>query len=349
MRLTWPVILAPLMLVVYPLQNKVFKQHPAYWQLPEGVMKPFSTDFLHDNIGHAAAFLFNPDSNLPNSMFVAGLGLLAVAFLYVLALGKRCKIPRTRPEILVLSVFGLVIVANFSLLMCYHWGQLDRFEVWRLGLPLHLLMVFSIVVVLPEFSKKPALPRIACALAALMIYAHALPSTAKAAATRTAVPSCEVSWQAEFLQKHAAEDLLYICYSPALPIVFDLPGVSLQSVNQDPANVEYHMRVKSYSAFYLFQRFDVDAETGATVPVKGYELSDAFRVETVAEKSFSPLCLSRISRIVAVDVPPKAVAAGEHVAMEEGPKPAPGTEASAAGADSDPYKDPLFRYFLRLP
>ena len=45
-------------------------------------------------------------------------------------------------------------MANFFLLMCYHWGQIDQFEVSRLALPLMLLMALAVPFVLMDFNPS---------------------------------------------------------------------------------------------------------------------------------------------------------------------------------------------------
>lgn len=347
MRVTWPVILAPLMLVMYPLQNKVFKANPDFWQLPDGVEEPFASAFVFDNVGHAVSFFFETSRNLPNSFVIAALGIVSVGFLYVLVFSKRGLVARSRPEVLVLAAFGLVIIANFSLLMFYHWGQIQAFEVSRLSMPLHLLMVFSIVLVLPEFTKHPMVPKIAIGLAAVLIYSHAIPATAKAASTLTAVPRNEAAWQIDFLESKAGEDMLYICQSPLISIVHDVPGVSLPSANASPANIDFHLRMKTYNAFYVFQRFDVKPDTGELMVVEGFELSDIFETEVVTEKSFAPYHLARISRITGVKSPDEFSAqnGADGLRSEDAAMPFAIDQREVREME----KDPMFKYFLRLP
>ncbi|RMD76206.1 MAG: hypothetical protein D6820_13150 [Lentisphaerae bacterium] len=361
-RPTWPVILAPLMLVMYPLQNKVFQRNPDFWQLPEGVDKPFAAGFVFDNIGHAVTFFFDPSGNLPNSGVVAGAGIIAVVFIYVLVLSSRGRSLRSRPEVVVLVAFGLVILANFSLLMAYHWGQLNQFEVSRLSLPLYLLMVFAIVLVLHALARQAVVPRVACFLAGLLLYGHALPVTAKAASTLTALSRNEVAWQIEFLNAHRGEDMLYVGYSAILPIIYNVSGINLASANLHPENIDFHMRMKTYPAIYTFQRFDVKPDTGQIVPAEGFELSDAFQVEVIAERSFTPYSLGRISRIVGVHLPdeisaepPVETSPGSSTSTVKSLTPA---QAMAATQDADAErqreiealeKDPMYKFFLRLP
>lgn len=352
-QFTWPMLLAPLMLCIYPLQNKIFHSNPSFWQLPENVKHPFGTEFVSANLGHAVSFLFALTNNQPNSAVIAGLGLLAIVFLFLLALRKRAAICRQRAEILVLVGFGSIILLNVAVVLFYHWGQLDRFEVWRLSLPLHLLMVLALTAVLQDFSKHPHVPRYACGFAAMLLYAHAIPSMANASATRTALITNETAWVAEFLRAHHGDDMLFISNSPILPIVFQVPAVALSVANKEPQHIAYHQRMRTYAAFYAFQRLNINVDNGAVTPVKGYELNEAFGNEVVCEKSFYPFTLARIVRITDVKPAPEAPCAaasstgtttegqlGPTVPSDITPQGVPGT-----ATESDPLRD----FFNALP
>jgi hypothetical protein len=56
-----------------------------------------------------------------------------------------------------------------------------------------------------------------------------------------------------------------------------------------------------FSGIYVFQRFDIDEQTGALKIKPDDDLGPAYELETIAERSFRLDQLSRISRVVAVN------------------------------------------------
>jgi hypothetical protein len=62
----------------------------------------------------------------------------------------------------------------------------------------------------------------------------------------------------------------------------------------------FHMRNRTFSNVYVFQRFNIDAETGQMTLRKGDDLGPDYVLETVREERLQTLTLSRISRVKAI-------------------------------------------------
>ena len=62
----------------------------------------------------------------------------------------------------------------------------------------------------------------------------------------------------------------------------------------------FNFRNRTFSAFYVFQRYDVDPSTGRLVVQKEYDLGPDYQLATFWERRFTPLTISRISRVVAI-------------------------------------------------
>ena len=73
--LSWPAILAPLLLVPSALQNKVLANTPLLWELKENQDSRFSTAYLPVNLRGASHFLFNTTPHFANSVLLSALGL----------------------------------------------------------------------------------------------------------------------------------------------------------------------------------------------------------------------------------------------------------------------------------
>ena len=62
----------------------------------------------------------------------------------------------------------------------------------------------------------------------------------------------------------------------------------------------FNFRNHTFSAFYVFQRYDVDPATGGLIVQKDFDLGPDYQLETYWERRFTPLTISRISRVVAI-------------------------------------------------
>ena len=60
------------------------------------------------------------------------------------------------------------------------------------------------------------------------------------------------------------------------------------------------MQNRTFGAFYVFQRYDIDPSTGREIVQKEDDLGADFSLETYWEHRFTPLTVSRISRILSV-------------------------------------------------
>src|SRR5690606_25336342 len=69
--ITWPAVLAPLLLVPYALQNRFLSASPVLWQLAEGQTSRFSLEYLPGNLAGAWEFFFNRGPGIANSWYLS--------------------------------------------------------------------------------------------------------------------------------------------------------------------------------------------------------------------------------------------------------------------------------------
>jgi hypothetical protein len=62
-------------------------------------------------------------------------------------------------------------------------------------------------------------------------------------------------------------------------------------------SIVFHMRNRTFSDVYVFQRFDIDPKTGAMTLREGDDIGPAYVLEPVREERLQTLTLTRISRI----------------------------------------------------
>jgi len=186
--LSWPVVIAPLLLLPYPLQHKIFELRASAWQMTEGGAPanssvPFSLSYLTNNLTHAAGFFFAKPTDQPNSLTLSVIGWIAALF-FLLLVVKRLRTLRSEPPIVVATViFSLGFVVQFVVLMCYFWGQFDDPVIRRLSLPTHLGLVIAVMAVMQQFAAA-GFQRFLIGVAALGALASGVPSMAEHAYTQ---------------------------------------------------------------------------------------------------------------------------------------------------------------------
>lgn len=294
----WPVLLAPLLLVHYPLQNRIFNLRSSAWELASkpGYEVPFSAGYIAENISHALNFFFAKASDQPNSLVFSALGCIAVPFFLLLAAKRLRTLSRETPIVVATVFFALGFIAQFVLLMCYFWGKFDEPVIRRLSLPTHLGMLIAILAVLPQFSHA-LVSRGLLAVATLAILASGVPSMAAHAYSQEYLPAREIAWCREFIARQPRKDYLVIDGNAIFWITHQVSATTAAQALRRRDAIEYHMRNQTFSAVYVYQRVMVDPATGATTIRKEDDLGPDFVLEQVREERLQTLIISRISRV----------------------------------------------------
>lgn len=341
--LTWPVVIAPLLLFPYVLQNRVFEANTGAWELASKVESgpPFGLGYVADNLGHALAFFFDATGYQPNSIFFAAVGLAALPFFLLLIVRVLRAGRAAAPAEWTLALVGLGLFGIGALLMAYFWGQFDHPVIRRLSLPVHLLMALAAVAVGARVLRTRGW-QLACLAAVAALLLQGLPSLARQAYAWEYMPGIEMAWRTDFLRAHPQKDYLFIDRDS---IFWITQRVSATAVTQAAARKEglaYHLRNHSFSAMYVFQRFTVDQNTGALTLDPADDIGADFELEPVIEKRIATLHLARISRITAIR------AHGEVVARAGPAEPVPGP-ALSAGELEKAKSDYLAKWMKQLP
>jgi len=292
---------APLLLLPYALHNKVFSVRTSSWELASqpGFTKPFSFAYVGDNLRHALAFFFEWNGQQSNSLAIAGLGFLAAPFFLLLSVKTLREAPKREPARVALAVFALAFAAHTALLMCYFWGKFDDPVIRRLSLPLNLALVLGVLVVATEFPWRGTF-RVLIVLTLAAFFGHSLPAMARHAFTQDYYFGREAAWRREFIAAHPERDYLFIDNSSIFWIAHLVSATPMIQATQHKENIIFHHRNHTFSAVYVFQRYDVDEKTGRLIVQPDDDLGPDYEIETVLERRFTPLRVSRISRVVAI-------------------------------------------------
>ncbi len=321
--LPWPLLAAPLLMVHYPLQHRIFDLRASAWEMASkpGLTTPFSVSYIPESVLHAMEFFFAGPADQPNSMVLSVLGWLAVPFFLLLVL-KRLRALTSEPPISVaVTVFSVGFALQFALMMCYAWG-FHEVVTRRLSLPVHLALIIAVLAILPQFAK-PAVLRLLLGLAVIGLVARSVPSMAAHAYSQEYTPGREVAWRREFMARQPRPDYLMIDNDSTLWVthrVSSTPTVVAKSARR--GDIAYHMRNHTFSDVFVFQRYEIDPTTGEMSLRKDDELGPGYVLETVAEQRLRLLTLSRISRV-------KEIRDGEETISTPDPGTRPVTKSRA--------------------
>ena len=296
--LSWPLFAAPLLMIHYPLHHRIFDLRSTAWEMASkpGYAEPFSITYVPENLLHAMKFFFGAPTDQPNSMVLSVLGCLAIPF-FVLLVVKRLRALDTESPIgISITLFSIGFALHFALMMCYFWGKFDDAVIRRLSLPTHLGMVVAILAILPQFPP-PAVARTLLGIATFGMIVRSVPSMAAHAYSQEYLPGRETAWRRKFMAAQPRPDYLMIDNDSTLWVTHLVSATPTVGAVKRRDDIAYHMRNRTFSAVYVFQRYNIDPNTSELTIRKGDELSPDFVLETVAEERLQVLTLSRISRI----------------------------------------------------
>ncbi len=320
--LSWPVIVAPLLLVFALLQNRVFAVNQGAWELESrpGSTEPFALHYFPNNLGHALGFFFDTTGYQPNSPLFAAVGLLAAAF-FLISIVRVMRAPLTsQPSHVATAAVGLGLFAVWGLLMIYFWGQFDHPVIHRLSLPVHLLMAIAIVAVGASLVRSVLVWKIACGVALAGMVVYSLPTMTRGAYAAEYTPSVEMAWRTEFLKRFPDRDYLFIDNDSVFWITHRVPASPALVAQNRLEGLAYHLRNHSFSAMYVMQHFKINPDTGERMLEPKDDIGPGFELEPLWERRIQTLFIGRISRIKAIRKDGKVVAdAGLAVTIPGGP------------------------------
>lgn len=299
--LSWPIIVAPVLLGFCLMQNRVFAMHPQSWELADlpGATTAFGLHYVPQNLGHALAFFFDTSGYQPNSPFFAAIGLLAAPFFALWIVRVLRSARQAPPGDVAVALIGAGLFCIWALLMLYFWGRFDDPLIHRLSLPVHLLMAIAVATVGGLWLRRRGWRLVAAAaLAALVVYS--LPAMSRRAYTRTYSPAVEMEWRTEFLKRFPERDYLFIDNDPTFWIAHHIPATPATQARLRERGLIYHLRNDTFSAMYVLQHYHVDPKTGIWTLDPADDIGPDFELQPVWDRRIETLYIGRISRIIAI-------------------------------------------------
>lgn len=347
--LTLPMMLSPLVLAPYLLQNRIFSSNGgAAWELAgqPGATEPFGFQYLPGNLGHALAFFFDTSGYQPNSILFGALGLLALPFFVLWMKRVLTQKMQREPSDVAVAMVGAGLCLVGVLLMVYFWGQFDHPVIRRLSLPVHLLMAIALLIAGAGFFKTGRGWKWACGLAVAALLVQGLPWMSRRAYAADYSPGVEMAWRWEFLKRYPAKDYLFIDRDIVFWITQRIPATPIKQAHERKEGLAFHLKNQSFSAMYVFQGYNVNGETGTLTVDPADDLGPDFELETVWEKRIVTLRIGRISRIKAIHQSGGGAQQASAFLQAKPPAPAPAVATDTDKKESPPY---LETFVKQLP
>jgi hypothetical protein len=310
--MTWPVMVLPVLMIHCALHNRIFGLRDTAWQLQSkpGFTQPFSFSYIPNNLVHAIGFFFGKPTDQPNSYVFSALGCAALFFFVLLAAKKLRNLPAESPASVATLFFAFGFAAQLGLMMCYFWGQFDDAIIRRLSLPTHLWMVVALLAVLPQFPK-PAVVRTLLGVVILGLLAQGVPSMAAHAYNQEYLAGLETAWRRQFIAEQPRKDYLVIDNDSILWLAHEVTATTVESAMQRRTDLAFFMRTHTFSNIFVFQRYEVNADTGKMKIREGDDMGPDFVLEPVRTERLALLTQTRISRLVEIRDGQKVLTAPE--------------------------------------
>lgn len=298
--LPWQAVLVPLLLVPGVLQNKVLSNSPVMWELGEKTSR-FSVDYLAANLRGAWSFLFNQNAERANSLLLSATGLVALAWCIGAALRHGRRLLVAPPARVALLCFSVVIVANTILVLFYYWSNFDDPMASRFCLPLYLLMAFAVVLLAADLPRRWPAMQVLLLVAGLWGVASATGKFGHHYYSMLGID--EYEWQKRYVNARFPATRLIVTNRSTLPwLLQKTPSILVDRARLVADRLHEQLEEPTFQEIIVLQSLKPTSEEGDFQLAPGERLPPWFKLELLAEKRFG-MKLSRISRLVAVDLP----------------------------------------------
>lgn len=278
--ITKTMLAIPLLMILFAIQQQIFRANPELWQFKGGAKVPFSIDFVPGNLIAAVSYFFSWDFSQTNSLALTFLFLAAI-LLFVLRFDRIKRWASVDRQVALAGLlYGGTVCITFMLLMAYHWGQLNDIIATRIALPFLLLQVFVVVLVVEQVLESSKLRKciwfgtflwLSCITVPVLIVKDYMSRATEQA-------SCNLlrSWVMASHGKQA----LFISNKHLVAINELESGLAQFSAIRRKLEVDLHLRIGTFGAVY----FVYTREPGESLPATESELAPHFELSLVRQE-----------------------------------------------------------------
>lgn len=300
--LDWGIVFVPLLFLPVALHQKIFSVRESSWEMASqpGFDRPFELSYIGINFPHWLNFFFDTTGEHSNSLVLSILGVLALPFLVLWAGKTLLRLREVAPVEAAHAIFTVGFAAHTLLLLCYFWGRFDDPVIRRLSLPLNLWLVLAVVTIASQAARLKWTWPVLMSVTGLGLFSYSLPAMARHDYSFDYYVGREAEWRRDFIKAHPEKDYLFIDNDAIIWITHLVSGTPVRQALDRKGIILFNFRNHTFTAIYVFQRYDVDPATGRLTVQKEYDLGPDYQLESYWERRFTPLTVSRISRVTAI-------------------------------------------------
>jgi hypothetical protein len=300
--LSWSAVAAPLLLVPVALLQKMISGSPVMWELKQNQTTRFSVEYLAENLSGAWGFFSSTGIAHGNSLLLGSLGLAALGWIGWRLVRNGWRPGFLNPDRWALLLFGGGILGVTTLIMFYYWAALNDPMASRFALPFHLLLVLAVVVAAASLDRRWPVSRVVLVLAGLFTLGSAVPKQAYHFYSH--LGNDELEWELRFVAARPAGTRLIVSNKSTLPwLIEKTPAILLERSRAVADRLALQLGMPDFQEILVTQSLRPTTREGDYEIEPGDALPEWFRTEPLAERRFGTK-LARISRLVAVDLPP---------------------------------------------
>ena len=293
-------LLVPLLLIPYPLQQAIFRNHQEFWQLENAAVEPFMAHFILQNLAHASDFFFNwSDDQQPNSLLLSVLFVSALIVSLVLLIRRFKQRDIGGSVFLAISPFAVVVLFNFFLLMAYHWGQIDEIIATRIVLPFILFQVLFVTFVIGVVCAS----RVGKSAMLILMVSYFMGVTVPLCARSTFlkwVPDQHIcQWFRDQVVEYQDESVLFVSNKHIVALAERVPAIPEFIAKNNKAKLELIHSIGSYE--YILFAYELARDPASPGPFRPVTpVLEDFDLETLVEAKIDDNRLMRIGQLKGV-------------------------------------------------
>jgi hypothetical protein len=297
---SWPAVLAPLLLVPVAWHQRVLSASPVLWEMKENQTSRFGLEYLGPNLRGMVQHFFTLSDQQASSPLLSVLGATALLWVAVCLVWRAVRRrPAPGPWHLPWLLFGLVICANTVLVQFYFWGSFADPMASRFSLPLCVLAAFAAVLFVQWLDRRRPVTPWLLGLAAVVFLAFSIPRQARHHYSHLGID--EIEWERRFVAARPPADRLVITNKSSLPWLLDrTPAILVPRARALQDRLRHHLARGTFGEILVMQTLRPTSVRGDHQIVPEEELPPGFKLEFVAEKRFGTK-LARISRLTAIE------------------------------------------------
>jgi hypothetical protein len=257
----------------------------------------WSVESLTSNFPYILYFFFNTSHDLTNSLVLAVLGGLSVLALCILCRRAGGSL-LAEPSVLLAMCFLFGAFGYLVLVAGSEGGRLDVPALSAMALPLYAVLVLVVLVVAARFLRTQLQWTVLFGAVGVYILGFTLPVNAKGVYSEEHNAAREQIWLAQVAQEQLMPSSMIIDEFRISWVLGHWPAVTPEYARGRMADWKQNPPFHRYPEMYVVERLQVVSVAKGEVSFVSDVVLPGVSLEFVAERSFQPFRLTRVSRVV---------------------------------------------------